>query len=463
MENDDYMRRVMPFLKSEYFTGSEKVIFDHIKKYTDTYNNMPTIEALMIEMSDDNTIVEDTFEDIDKSISNIKETAKSIDLPWLITTTEKFCKDRALEIALQESIMIFEGKSKKHGKGAIPDILSKALAIGFDTTVGHDYFENSDERYEYYHRKEEKIATGIEFLDKVTKGGFSKKTLNLFIAGTNAGKSLMMVNIAANMLKAGNNVLYITGEMAEEEIAKRVDANMLDIEIKDLPIIAESMFTKRIENLKNKTRGKLIIKEYPTSSASINHFRALLNELLLKKHFVPDVIFVDYLNIFISTRFKDGNVSNTNTYYKAISEELRGLGVEMNIPIVSASQLNRSGFQDSNPGMESTSEAFGINFVADFVAAMVYSEELAQQNRLLIKQLKSRYDNKTLYPMFFVGVDMKKMRYFDLTDPLDGIHNIGAAVQPPPIGKHGGLQNKSSLPLPSTQTNTGTAQVTFNS
>jgi replicative DNA helicase len=422
IDNDDYMRRVTPFLKQEYFVSKgEQTIFKHIKDYVENYNNPPTVEALMIEMSNDNTIMEDTFSDIDSVMNSVKEDIKAPEIEWLLTTTEKFCKDRALELALHESILIYEGKSKDKAKGAIPDILSNALAVGFDTTIGHDYFENADDRYEYYNRKEEKISTGIAYLDKVTNGGFSKKTLNLLLAGTNVGKSLAMCNMAANNLMDGKNVLYISAEMKEEEISKRIDANVLDIEIKNLQTISKSYFDDRIARAKKKTHGRLIVKEYPTSSASVTHIRSLLNELLLKKHFVPDIIYVDYLNILISTRFKAGQISNTNTYYKAISEELRGLGVEMNVPIVSASQFNRGGHANSNPDIDDTSEAFGINFTADFVAALISTEELAKQNLLLIKQLKSRYDHKNNIPMFFVGVDIPKMRYYDLDDPLQGI------------------------------------------
>ena len=429
IDNDDYMRRVTPFLKEEYFVSSgERVIFKHVKNYVENYNNPPTIEALMIEMSNDNTIVEDTFSDIDTVMNTVKEEIKAPEIEWLLTTTEKFCKDRALEIALHEAISIYEGKSKDKAKGAIPDILSAALAVGFETTIGHDYFENADDRYEYYNRKEEKISTGILYLDKVTNGGFSKKTLNLLLAGTNVGKSLAMCNMAANNLMDGKNVLYISAEMKEEEISKRIDANVLDIEIKNLQTISKSYFDDRIARAKKKTTGRLIVKEYPTSSASVTHIRSLLNELLLKKHFVPDIIYVDYLNILISTRFKAGQISNTNTYYKAISEELRGLGVEMNVPIVSASQFNRGGHANSNPDIDDTSEAFGINFTADWVGALISTEELAKQNLLLIKQLKSRYDHKNNIPMFFVGVDIPKMRYYDLDDPLQGIQE---AISPP--------------------------------
>ncbi len=432
LDNDDYMRRVLPFLKDEYFVGrGEQTIFKHIRDYVNNYNNPPTVEALLIEMSNDNTIVEDTFSDIDSVMSSVKEEIKTPDIAWLLNTTETFCKDRALELALQESILIYEGKDKTRQKGSIPEILSGALAVGFETTIGHDYFENSDDRFEYYNRKEEKIATGIGYLDKVTGGGFSKKTLNLFLAGTNVGKSLCMCNIAANMLKDGKNVLYITGEMKEEEIAKRIDANVLDIEIKELTSVSKSAFDNRLTRLKGKTNGRLKIKEYPTSSASVNHIRILLNELLLKKHFVPDVIFIDYLNIFVSNRFKAGQISNTNTYYKAISEEMRGLGVEMNVPIVSASQFNRGGHANTNPDIDDTSESFGINFTADWVGALISSEDMARQNLLLFKQLKSRYDHKNSIPQFFVGVDIPKMRYYDLDDPLAGLQdNITATPAP---------------------------------
>lgn len=413
------MRRTIPFIKEEYFeTTAEKVVFKHIAKYVGNYNLPPTPEALFIEIGDDNSIPEGVFSDIDSIMGEIKSKIKSPEIDWLLTTTENFCKDRALANALYESINIYEGNNKTYNKEAIPDLLSSALAVGFDTTIGHDYFEDAEERFEYYRRKEEKIATGIAYLDKVTGGGFSKKTLNLFLAGTNVGKSLCMCNLAANNILDNKNVLYVTAEMKEEEIAKRIDANVLDIEIGGLKTFRKEAFMDRIHNIKNKTNGTLVVKEYPTSAANANHIRTLLNELWLKRHFVPDIIYVDYLNILTSTRFKSGQISNTNTYYKAISEELRGLGVEMNLPIVSASQFNRGGYSNSNPDIDDTSEAFGINFTADFVAGLISNEELAAQNLLLVKQLKSRYDNKNAIPMFLVGVDIMKMRYYDLDDPI---------------------------------------------
>lgn len=444
VDDDDYLRRVIPFLKEEYFVSrGEQVVFRHIADYVSKYNNPPTVEALLIEMTNDTTIVEDVFDEIDGVMASVKEEIKKPEIEWLLTTTESFCKDRALEIALQEAVAIYDGKHKAYDKGAIPDILSKALAVGFDTSIGHNYFDNADDRYEYYNRIEEKIPTGIEYLDKVTGGGFSKKTLNLFLAGTNVGKSLCMCNIAANMLKAGHNVLYISAEMAEEEIAKRIDANLLDIEIKQLKEIGKTLFDDRIAKAKAKTNGNLVVKEYPTSAASVNHIRTLLNELLLKKHFVPDIIFVDYLNIFTSNRFKAGQISNTNTYYKAISEELRGLGVEHNLPIVSASQFNRGGYSNSNPDIDDTSEAFGINFTADFVCALISNEDLAKENKLLMKQLKSRYDHKSAIPMWFVGVDIPKMRYYDLDDPTEGLFSDNNSVVPPAKkGSNGGGKGK---------------------
>jgi len=442
VDNDDYLRRVIPFLKEEYFVSrGEKVVFKHITEYVAKYNNPPTVEALLIEMTNDTTIVEDVFEEIDGVMSSIKEEIKKPEIEWLLNTTETFCKDRALEIALQEAVSIYDGKSKQFDKGAIPDILSKALAVGFDTSIGHNYFDDADKRYDYYNRIEEKIPTGIEYLDRVTGGGFSKKTLNLFLAGTNVGKSLCMCNIAANMVIAGYNVLYVSAEMAEEEIAKRIDANILDIEIKQLKEVSKTVFDDRIGKARAKTNGNFYVKEYPTSAASVNHIRTLLNELLLKKHFVPDVVFVDYLNIFTSNRFKAGQISNTNTYYKAISEELRGLAVEHNIPLVSASQFNRGGYSNSNPDIDDTSEAFGINFTADFVCALISNEDLAKENKLMMKQLKSRYDHKNAIPMWFVGVDIPKMRYYDLDEPLDGLHSQTNANPVPPAQKGTGNNN----------------------
>jgi replicative DNA helicase len=414
--NEEYLRKVIPFLKSEYFTDStENTIFNEIESFTTAYNSPPTIEALDLTIKERKNITVDEIqkcEDYLKEIVQNKETETKIQ--WLTDKTEGFCQEKAIYNAVLGSIRILDGKDKTHDKGAIPQILSDALAISFDSSVGHDYLENSDDRYEFYHRVEERIPFDLEYLNKITKGGLKKKTLNVVLAGTGVGKSLFMCHVAAGCMTLGKNVLYITMEMAEEEIAARIDSNLLNIKTDDLMELSKDSYDKRVNRIREKTTGKLIIKEYPTASASAVHFRTLLNELNLKKNFVPDIIFIDYLNICCSARIKAGASVNSYTYVKAIAEELRGLAVEFGVPVVTATQTTRSGFTSSDPGLEDTSESFGLPATADLMFALITSDELEQLNQLMVKQLKNRYSDPTAHKRFVIGVDRSKMKLYDV-------------------------------------------------
>jgi len=414
--NEEYLRKVLPFLKPEYFSDrTEKTIFNEITSFTETYNTTPAIEAIGIAVKERNSLTDDEVEKCQtylKEIESNKETSTKI--KWLIDKTEKFCQEKAIYNALLGSISILDGKDKQNEKGAIPKILSDALAVSFDTTVGHDYLENSDERYEFYHRKEERIPFDLEYFNKITKGGLPAKTLNIALAGTGVGKSLFMCHVAAGAMVQGKNVLYITLEMAEEKIAERIDANLLNVTLDDLIELPKDMYDKKVARVREKTTGKLIIKEYPTASASTTHFRTLLNELNLKRSFIPDIIFVDYLNICCSSRIKAGANINSYTYVKSIAEELRGLAVEHNVPIVSATQTTRSGFTSSDPGLEDTSESFGLPATADLMFALISSEELEELGQIMVKQLKNRYNDPTYYKRFTVGIDRSKMKLFDI-------------------------------------------------
>jgi replicative DNA helicase len=414
--NEEYLRKVLPFLKPEYFSDrTEKTIFNEITSFTETYNTTPAIEAIGIAVKERNSLTDDEVEKCQtylKEIESNKET--STEIQWLVDKTEKFCQEKAIYNAVLGSISILDGKDKQNEKGAIPKILSDALAVSFDTTVGHDYLENSDERYEFYHRKEERIPFDLEYFNKITKGGLPAKTLNIALAGTGVGKSLFMCHVAAGAMVQGKNVLYITLEMAEEKIAERIDANLLNVTLDDLIELPKDMYDKKVARVREKTTGKLIIKEYPTASASTTHFRTLLNELNLKRSFVPDIIFVDYLNICCSSRIKAGANINSYTYVKSIAEELRGLAVEHNVPIVSATQTTRSGFTSSDPGLEDTSESFGLPATADLMFALISSEELEELGQIMVKQLKNRYNDPTYYKRFTVGIDRSKMKLFDI-------------------------------------------------
>jgi len=413
--NDEYMRRVLPFIQPEYFEGVYQQLFREVAKFVAKYNKLPTAEAFKIELDDNQTMSDEHYRHAVEIIPEIFK-IEDIDDEWLYNKTEKWCQDRALFNAVMESISIIDGKHKTLTKNALPDILQKALAVTFDTNIGHDYLENVNERYEFYHSQEEKIPFDIEYFNLITKGGLANKSLNIALAGTGVGKSLFMCHVAAAALNEGRNVLYISMEMSEERVAERIDANLLDIPIEQIDSMDEQMFKDRVNSLKTKTNGKLIVKEYPTGSANANHFRALLNELKLKKAFVPDIIFVDYLNICASARMKMGGSVNSYAYIKAIAEELRGLAVEFDLPIVSATQTTRTGYSSSDPGLEDTSESFGLPATADLMFALVSSEELDAQGQIMVKQLKNRYNDPNKNKRFVVGIDRSKMRLFDADD-----------------------------------------------
>jgi len=410
--SDEYSRKVLPFIEKEYFENHhEKVIFDEIAKFIIEYNNLPTKEVLIIEAERRTDISDDGFKDICDEVGAYENIPT--DMQWLLDTTEKWCKDRAIYLALVESISIADGNNEKKNQDAIPSILSDALAVSFDNHVGHDYLQDYEERFKFYHTTEEKIPFDLEFFNKITKGGLPNKTLNIALAGTGVGKSLFMCHVASSSLLQGKNVLYITLEMAEEKIAERIDANLLNVNIQQLPEVPEVMYEKKVTSLAKKTQGTLIIKEYPTASAHAGHFKTLLNELALKKSFRPDIIFVDYLNICASSRYKaNGNV-NSYSYIKAIAEELRGLAVESNVPIVSATQTTRSGFGSSDPDLTDTSESFGLPATADLMFALISTEELEGLNQIMVKQLKNRYHDPTMNKRFVVGIDRAKMRLYD--------------------------------------------------
>lgn len=408
-----YLRKVIPFLKDEYFIDySEKKIFQTVVKFVDDYNAPPTEEALNIIIQQDKTLTEDAFEKITSLLTSLPEKEKNQE--WLLNETEKFCKDKAVYNAIVQSIQIIDGKDKKYTNEAIPDILKDALAVSFDNSVGHDYLKDSESRYDFYHRDEERLPFDLEMFNKISKGGLPNKTLNIALAGTGVGKSLFMCHMAAGALSQGKNVLYITMEMAEERIAERIDANLMNVTMDDLKNIPKQMFDDRISRIKNKTEGKLIIKEYPTASAHAGHFRALLNELNLKKEFRPDIIFIDYLNICASSRFKMSGSVNSYIYIKGIAEELRGLAVEFNVPIVSATQTTRSGYANSDVELTDTSESFGLPATADFMFALISTEDLEKLGQLMVKQLKNRYADPNSHKRFVVGVDRAKMRLYDL-------------------------------------------------
>ena len=410
--SDEYSRKVLPFIEKEYFESyHEKVIFEEIAKFIIEYNNLPTKEVLIIESEKRTDISDDGFKDICDEVGAYENIPT--DMQWLLDTTEKWCKDRAIYLALVESISIADGNNEKKNQDAIPSILSDALAVSFDNQVGHDYLNDYEERYEFYHQKEEKIPFDLGFFNKITKGGLPNKTLNIALAGTGVGKSLFMCHVASSSLFQGKNVLYITLEMAEEKIAERIDANLLNVNIQEITNLPQVMFENKVTNLAKKTQGTLIIKEYPTASAHAGHFRSLLNELALKKSFSPDIIFVDYLNICASSRYKaNGNV-NSYSYIKAIAEELRGLAVEANLPIVSATQTTRSGFGNSDVELTDTSESFGLPATADLMFALISTEELEGLNQIMVKQLKNRYNDPTMNKRFVVGIDRAKMKLSD--------------------------------------------------
>ncbi len=411
--NEQYARKVLPFMKKDYFADrTERTIFEEITKFVDKYNKIPTQTSLEIEVQGRKDLNEDEYKKVVAVIQTLSST--DVDFDWLVDTTEKFCKDKAVYNAIVEGISIIDGKDKDRGPDAIPSILTDALAVGFDNAVGHDYLVDSESRYDYYHTVEEKIPFDLEFFNKITKGGLSPKTLNIVLAGTGVGKSLFMCHVAANCLSQGKNVLYITLEMAEERIAERIDANLMNITTEDLHDLPKQMFDNKIAKIIKSTSGKLIVKEYPTASAHTGHFRGLIKELAIKKSFKPDIIFIDYLNICASSRFKGAASVNSYLYIKAIAEEIRGLAVETNIPILSGTQTNRSGFSSTDIGLEDTSESFGLPATADLMFALISNEELDELNQIAVKQLKNRYNDPTVNKRFVVGIDRAKMQLFDV-------------------------------------------------
>ena len=416
IHNEQYTRKVLPFIKGDYFSDrTERTVFEEIQKFVDKYNDLPNQNALEVELDSRKDLNEEDYKRVLSVVTELKKDDNVI-FDWLVETTEDFCKDKAVYNAIVDGIAIIDGKDKKRGVDALPSILTDALAVGFDNRVGHDYLHDTDARFEFYHKIEEKIPFDLEFFNRITKGGLPQKTLNIALAGTGVGKSLFMCHMAANCLSQGRSVLYITLEMAEERIAERIDANLMNISIDDLHKLAKQMFDDKINSIAQKTNGKLVIKEYPTASAHSNHFRGLIKELAIKKSFKPDIIFIDYLNICASSRFKaNGNV-NSYMYIKAIAEELRGLAVETNVPIMSATQTTRSGFSNSDVGLEDTSESFGLPATADLMFALISNEELDELNQIAVKQLKNRYNDPTTNKRFVIGIDRAKMKLSDVED-----------------------------------------------
>ena len=424
LNEEDYARRTLPYLKSEYFSElNERVIYQEIDKYLSQYNALPTKEALLIELDNNTKVSDENFSLCSQIVSELNPDVNT-DKEWLIEKTEKFCQEKAIYNAIMESISIIDGKEKRDA-GTIPELLSDALSVSFDPSIGHDFIDDSDNRWDFYHRIEERVPFDLDYLNKITKGGVPKKSLNIILAGTGVGKSLAMCHMASANLLDGKNVLYVTMEMAEEKIAERIDANLLNVSLEDLVNLPKQMYDKKLDRVKGKTSGKLIVKEYPTASAHVGHFRHLLNELRLKRQFIPDIIYVDYLNICMSHRIRTGSNVNSYTLVKSIAEELRGLAVEKNVPIISATQTTRSGYTSSDVGLEDTSESFGLPATADFMVALISTEELEDLNQIMVKQLKNRYNDPTIHKRFVVGVDRAKMRLYDVEqsaqdDVLDG-------------------------------------------
>ena len=426
--NEDFSRKVLPFIRGEYFDNyHEKVIFEEIAKFIVKYNSLPSKEVVLIESEKRTDLSDDVFKKICEYVTVLEDSPN--DNQWLLDTAEKWCRDRAIYLALVESISIADGNSEKKSRDAIPSILSDALAVSFDNNVGHDYLHDYEERYDFYHQTEDKIPFDLEFFNKITKGGLPNKTLNIALAGTGVGKSLFMCHLASSCLLQGKNVLYITLEMAEEKIAERIDANLLNVNIQEIANLPKAMFETKVNNISKKTQGTLIIKEYPTASAHSGHFKSLINELALKKSFRPDIIFIDYLNICASSRYRTSGTVNSYSYIKAIAEELRGLAVEAEVPIVSATQTTRSGYGSSDVDITDTSESFGLPATADLMFALISTEELESLGQIMVKQLKNRYNDPTVNKRFVVGIDRAKMRLYDCeqTAQEDMIDNMGDA------------------------------------
>ena len=420
---EEYTRKVLPFIKEEYFGNRvEQLLFGEVFKFIEKYNNLPTKDAILIELNGRRDINEEELQHIKDYVVAVEDT--EADEQWLLETTEKFCKDRAVHNAVLTGIKILDNKDKKQTPEAIPHILSEALAVSFDKSVGHDYIEDAESRFKYYHTKEKRYQFDLDYMNRITKGGVPSKTLNIALAGTGVGKSLFMCHVASSYLLQGLNVLYITLEMAEERIAERIDANLLDVTMEDLHEMPKQLYDGKIKKLREKTQGQLIVKEYPTASAHSGHFKSLINELALKKSFRPDVIFIDYLNICASSRFKGGNISSY-FYIKAIAEELRGLAVEQNVPIFSATQTTRTGFVSTDIGLEDTSESFGLPATADFMFALMSNEELEALGQMKVKQLKNRYNDPSINRAFIIGVDRAKMRLYDVQQASQNIVDSG--------------------------------------
>ncbi len=428
--NEPYARKVIPFIKPEYFANrQERVVFEEIIKFVEKYNNQPTKEALSIELDNRKDLTDVEFKSVTEIVNALSDA--EVDMQWLVDTTEKFCKDKAVYNAILNGIQIIEGKDKEHTAEAIPSILSEALAVAFDQNVGHDYVEDGENRFDFYHKKEEKIEFDLDYFNRITKGGIPQKTLNIALAGTGVGKSLFMCHMAASTLMQGKNVLYITMEMAEERIAERIDANLMNITMDDLHELPKKMFTDRLSKIQTKTNGKLIIKEYPTASAHTGHFRSLIKELALKKSFRPDIIFIDYLNICASSRFKGNANVGSYFYIKSIAEELRGLAVENNVPIMSATQTTRGGYSNSDVGLEDTSESFGLPATADLMFALISTEDLDSLNQIMVKQLKNRYNDPGANKRFVVGIDRARMKLYDCEqEAQDDIIDSGQQEEP---------------------------------
>ena len=437
IHSEQYARKVLPFLKEEYFqTITDRLLVTKIKEYMEKYNVPPSKDALYIELENTDSLSEADYSNTVSQVEQLKQD-DDVNEQWLIDKTEEFCQEKAVYNAIMESIHIIDGKSKSKTKQAIPQVLSEALAVSFDNHIGHDFIEDYQQRFDFYHHKEERVPFDLDYMNRITKGGLPRKSLNIILAGTGVGKSLAMCHFAASNMMEGKNVLYITMEMAEEKIAERIDANLLNVKVDELVNLPKDMYDKKINELRQRTPGRLIIKEYPTASAHSGHFRHLINELKIKRNFIPDIIYIDYLNICSSSRTKAiGGTINSYTFIKAIAEELRGLAVEKNVPIVSATQTTRSGFSNSDLGLEDTSESFGLPATADFMFAIINSDEMEQLGQLMVKQLKNRYNDPTLFKRFVIGVDRAKMRLYDVEQTAqDDIVDDGPVMDNTEVGK----------------------------
>ena len=443
INNEDFCRRVIPYIKKDYFEGTHKIVFDMITQFVAKHNKLPTSQVLALEL-EKQSAHPDTLTQASTLINEIAQKS-DVDTDYLINESEKWCRDRAVYNAIMESIQIIDGKDKERTEGAIPEILSEALGVSYDQDIGHDYIDNSDGRFEFYNRKENRIPFDLDYFNKITKGGLPNKTLNIALAGTGVGKSLFMCHCAASVLEQGKNVLYITMEMAEERIAERIDANLMDLPIQQLETLPKNVFNEKIGKIAKGTIGKLIVKEYPTGAAHTGHFRALLNELKMKKNFSPDIIYVDYLNICASSRMRGlGGSINSYSYIKAIAEELRGLAVEFDVPIVSATQTTRSGFSNTDLGLEDTSESFGLPATADLMFALISTEELDELGQMMVKQLKNRYNDPTKYKRFVIGIDRSRMKLYDVEESAQS-DIMTDMIPDKPINKFGESENKDTF------------------